>query len=290
MTRDAVFVSPHLDDAALSCGGGIARLVGSGIPVTVVTLFTADQPQGMPLSPLARHALVTWGSSEHLFSDRRAEDRAAMGVLGARFEHLDQLDVIFRRSKSGEPLYRGPISAPAPDDIELLLPRLVTAVQDSAVGTTPEATVFCPMAACGHVDHTLAREAVEQVVDGTRIVYYDEYPYCARPGAPVAGATSPDGWRLYELALSAQEIEARVTATACYKSQLRGLFPSPIEQFGTILSHRVPLVRRGWVPSPNHDASRRRMASRIIIDTAGIGGERYCWSLEATTPFPPTRE
>ena len=222
----AIFVSPHLDDAALSCGGGITRLVGAGIPVTVVSIFTADPPAEVSLSPLARYALATWVSSDRSFSSRRAEDRAAMGVLGARSEHLGELDVIFRRSKSGEPLYREPISAPAPDDVESLLPRLVAALQDSAVGTTPNATVFCPMAAYGHVDHTLAREAVEQVVDGARITYYDEYPYCARWGASNADATGPHGWQLHELPLAAVEIETRIAAIGCYESQLRGLFPS----------------------------------------------------------------
>ena len=283
----AIFVSPHLDDAALSCGGGITRLVGAGIPVTVVSIFTADPPAEVSLSPLARYALATWVSSDRSFSSRRAEDRAAMGVLGARSEHLGELDVIFRRSKSGEPLYREPISAPAPDDVESLLPRLVAALQDSAVGTTPNATVFCPMAAYGHVDHTLAREAVEQVVDGARITYYDEYPYCARWGASNADATGPHGWQLHELPLAAVEIETRIAAIGCYESQLRGLFPSPLERFGAILLRRIPVIGRVWVPEPDPKASRARMSSQVIIDSAGVGGERYCWSPESTTPFPP---
>ena len=283
--KSAIVVSPHLDDAALSCGGGITRLVRAGIPVTVVTMFTADQPQGVPLSPLARHALVTWGPSEHLFADRRAEDRAAMSLLGVRFEHLDQLDVVFRRSRAGAPLYQGPMASPAPDDVEDLLPRLVAALRSSAVGTASEATVFCPIAACGHVDHTLTRRAVEQVIGSTHLIYYGEYPYYARPDAPGAGVIGPDGWRLHELPLSADEIEGRVAAIACYKSQLRGLFPSPMERFGTILAQRVPAIGHIWVPKPDLDASRKRMTAKVIIDTAGIGGERYLWSPESTAPF-----
>ena len=283
----AIVVAPHLDDAALSCGGGITRLVGAGIPVTVVSVFTADQAPGVPRSPLSRYALATWGSGDGSFSSRRAEDRAAMGVLGARFEHLGQLDVIFRRSKAGEPLYREPISAPAPDDVESLLPRLVAALRDSAVGSTPNATVFCPMAAYGHVDHTLTREAVEQVVDAARITYYDEYPYCARWGTIVADASGPHGWQLHGLALLAAEIDVRIAAIGCYESQLRGLFPSPIERFGAILLRRVPVVGRMWVPRSDVEKSRARMASRVMIDSAGVGGERYCWSPESTTPFPP---
>lgn len=67
-------VSPHLDDAAFSCGSLIAavRLV---VPVTVVSVF-AGLPDGNA------------GAVE----ERRREDIAACEILGCEYLHLDVLD------------------------------------------------------------------------------------------------------------------------------------------------------------------------------------------------------
>lgn len=54
MSDRALVISPHPSDAALSRGGGIAQLVGVGIRVTIVTVFTADAPADERLSLLAR--------------------------------------------------------------------------------------------------------------------------------------------------------------------------------------------------------------------------------------------
>ena len=43
-----VFVSPHPDDAALSCGGLIARLRDGGEPVTILTIYSG--PGTLPAS------------------------------------------------------------------------------------------------------------------------------------------------------------------------------------------------------------------------------------------------
>ena len=43
-----LFISPHLDDVVLSCGGYIHRLTTSGEKVVIVTVITADVPAGRP--------------------------------------------------------------------------------------------------------------------------------------------------------------------------------------------------------------------------------------------------
>lgn len=63
-----VFVAPHPDDAALSCGGLIASLRELGQNVTILTVFSGDgSPEG--LSPYQREALgfgskAMWPSTE----------------------------------------------------------------------------------------------------------------------------------------------------------------------------------------------------------------------------------
>ena len=43
-----LFISPHLDDVVLSCGGYIHRLTTSGEKVVIVTVIAADVPAGRP--------------------------------------------------------------------------------------------------------------------------------------------------------------------------------------------------------------------------------------------------
>ena len=52
--RVHLFVSPHLDDVALSCGGYVRYLTRAGELVIVLTVFSADPPAGTALSWLAR--------------------------------------------------------------------------------------------------------------------------------------------------------------------------------------------------------------------------------------------
>ena len=284
---DAIFISPHLDDAALSCGGGIARLVHSGASVGVVTVFTADPPLGAPLSALARRSHASWGLGDQPFSARRAEDLAALKLLGAEPEHLGLPDAIYRRSPAGDPLYADPLAAPTPDDAERFLPRLVAALRDSSLAASQDACVFCPAGTGGHVDHVLVRRAIEQVVGTDEVVTYEEYPYSARRGVPTATPDDTEPWPLQPLPLTAEELDARIAAIACYASQLRGLFPSGAERLREIASARIPVVGGWLVRPPDVRASSERMADRLRRDMAAMGGERYRWSPRRVSPFPP---
>jgi LmbE family N-acetylglucosaminyl deacetylase len=286
MTGHALFVSPHLDDAALSCGGGITRLVRAGVSVRVVTVFTADQPEGLPLSRLARRSHGSWGVGDRPFAPRRAEDAAGLESLGAHGEYLGLLDAIYRRSASGEALYTDPLTPPAPDDIASFLPALRQALAAPLEALPSGARVFSPAGTGGHVDHRLVRQAVESLVPADAIVYYDEYPYSARPGISSDEPDDATGRPLCVLPLTAEEIEARISAIRCYASQLRGLFPTRDERLREILSARIPVIGSWFVRPLDPKASGDRMAAQLRADVARTGGERYWWSPEHGSPFP----
>ena len=83
MTR--LFVSPHLDDAVLSCG----ELIASSPAALVVTVF-AGRPTDRPIT--SWDAECGFGPDDDPIAARRAEDRAALDALGARSFWLDFLD------------------------------------------------------------------------------------------------------------------------------------------------------------------------------------------------------
>src|SRR3989304_1899066 len=95
-----VYLSPHLDDALLSCGGLVAQQVAGGDEVTVFTVCAGDSPVG-ELTPFAYELHRRWGGAGSPMGLRRAEDLVACGRLGASVVHLGFADAIYRHAAHG---------------------------------------------------------------------------------------------------------------------------------------------------------------------------------------------
>jgi LmbE family N-acetylglucosaminyl deacetylase len=225
----AVFVSPHLDDAVLSCAA-LMRAMADVVPVTVVTLFSAAARP--PHTRAARTFLRQCGAGDAatLFAERRAEDVAVLDGLGVRHVHLDHPDALFRRrSDPSGLLRRAGRLLPELDhryptfrfDIDLgrvsrgdqgLRDQLVEEVAALAKG----AAVFAPLGVGRHVDHLIARSVGEHL----RAVLYADFPYTARDPAAeavAAGEQQPWAWT--------SDLDAKVPVIAGYRTQVEALFP-----------------------------------------------------------------
>ena len=82
-----VIVSPHLDDAVLSCGGFMAVHPG----VTVITVFGGN-PEQYPVPQRLWDTQSGFDPDDDVMEARRAEDRAALGVLDATPMHLGYVE------------------------------------------------------------------------------------------------------------------------------------------------------------------------------------------------------
>lgn len=275
-----LFISPHLDDVALSCGGYVRRISEAGKKVVVVTVMTADLPKG-PVSWLARRNHLAWHLGDAPFALRRGEDEAAVRALGATHRHLGLLDAMYRRDDAGRPLY---ISRTVGVPVHLHDRRHYEPAVRESLGQIlrgragGDAKVFCPLGAGEHVDHLIVREAVESLWDSNAISYYEDYPYAGQSGAVQARLICENRaarWDSMAIELSPSEIEARVNAVACYVSQLPGLFPSTRERLLEIIRARLPHFSGCANSRPNLESSRDRMSSSLRAYIACVGGERY---------------
>jgi LmbE family N-acetylglucosaminyl deacetylase len=225
----AVFVSPHLDDAVLSCAA-LMRAMAAVAPVTVVTVFSAAGAP--PHTRAARTFLRQCRASDAatLFTERRREDVAVLDDLGVRHVHLGHPDALFRRRSDPSGLLRraGRV-LPELDhryptfryDIDLgrvsrgdraLLATLTAEVADCARG----AAVFAPLGVGRHVDHLLARRVGERL----GAVLYADFPYTARDPegeAVAAGDKRPWAWT--------DDLAAKRPVIAGYRTQVDALFP-----------------------------------------------------------------
>jgi len=227
MTRSSplVVLSPHLDDAALSCGGRIARAVGAGRAVRLVTVFTRDEPVEPP-SALARDLRRWWQlPAGEVMQRRRAEDRDACARLGAEPLHLDLPEAPYRLDAAGRPLYAdlGALFGEVRGEDGELVARL--ADRFAAFGDD-DAELLGPLAVGHHVDHQVVRAALERA--RPRPWLYEEFPYTEWKWFAVRRALGrPALWESETLALEPADIEARLEAIEAYASQVPSLFRNP---------------------------------------------------------------
>src|SRR5215472_14873188 len=106
----ALFVQPHLDDIALSCGGIVARARDRGEHPHVLTVFAGERDPDLGISEMAAELHRDWALGDNPWPARIDEDRRAMDVLGATSEQLTYCDAMYRGYDSREKLF-GAIAA-----------------------------------------------------------------------------------------------------------------------------------------------------------------------------------
>ncbi len=215
-------LSPHPDDAVLSCGGLMYRLARSGASVTVFTVMAGPLPPDVVITPFIEEHLVRWGLGPDPVPARREEDRRALEVLGADVIFGAFPDALYRTDGSGNALYPdlarlfGEVRS---DDPVLANLHAITAQCDLA------AAIYAPLGAGHHVDHLLVRDAVRRWMrtrSEVAVFFYEEYPYSARGAAVVQAAldtlehpAEPVIHRLDDAAM-----DAKIRAIACHASQI----------------------------------------------------------------------
>jgi LmbE family N-acetylglucosaminyl deacetylase len=219
---DAIYLSPHLDDVVLSCGGQIASRCRHGDRVLVVTAFAGAEPEP-PQSELVSRVHEIFGLRDEVIAERRREDTAACEHLGAEITHWDLPEAIYRRDSAGRDIYAQLselFQEPRADDtgmVESLCSRLRELPRSEQV--------VCPLAVGGHVDHRLVRLAGEREIE--RLLYYEDVPYAEKRGAIRRALGNTDAWENRTVEIEESELEAKIEACAAYRSQLSGLYKSP---------------------------------------------------------------
>ncbi len=218
-----LFISPHYDDIALSCGGTAAIVSAAGKDAVVALLFGDHPAPGQPMTPFAEHLHDEWGmSADKVIEGRRAEEAESSRILGLRDVFLPFRDAIYRGDAylSDEDLFG------APKDADIDLPgRIVLALADE--GFEQESTrVYAPLASGFHVDHQLAFLAgllLDQA--DWEVWFYEDLPYSLLSGR-VADRVARAGVDL-EIAGTVEVSDVwtkKIDAIMAYPSQLKVIF------------------------------------------------------------------
>jgi LmbE family N-acetylglucosaminyl deacetylase len=254
----AIFVAPHLDDVALSCGGTVAYHASRGQQPLIVTIAAGDD-----------------GDDENAryVESRRREDTAAASILGASARWFPYLDAVYRGY--GAAVFGG--RRQESDLADRIGRDLEQLCEDTA-----SASVFLPLGIGNHVDHQLCASLHERLRrSGAAIWFYEDMPYVLRwvaaenwinevEPAPLREAIRPYlEQRLATMGLVPCVVEitrhmaTRLAAVECYASQIGGLFPQN-----------------------NHRAQIRGYAARLMATQDAGYGERF-WTFANSAADAP---
>lgn len=213
----ALFLSPHLDDVAFSCGGLLAQLHDAGWHTVMVTAFTAT------VSPATGFALACQtdkglGPDVDYMALRREEDRVAAAILGVDdLRWFDLPEAPHRGYASALALF-GPVRDD--DDVWRALADRVKAVQKEL---RPD-LVLAPQGLGDHVDHRQMIRAVQQA--GTHpLAFYRDTPYALRNPEAIPGVRTA-GLEACQIGI-ASGLDRKVAASAAYATQIGFQFGGP---------------------------------------------------------------
>lgn len=212
-----IYLSPHFDDVALSCGGLVWTQVQHGDRVSIWTICAGiPDPAKQPFSPFAQTLHERWGTGSETVLVRQSEDAASCQVMGADYHHLPLSDCIYRSNANGEAYYASEAALTGP-----LHPQDAASAQQLSQlwrdSLPRRARLVCPLSLGNHVDHQLTRRAAEML--DRQLWYYADYPYVLKRPEQLA-ALAQTGWQRRHFKLTPAALAAWQNAVAAHASQI----------------------------------------------------------------------
>lgn len=233
-----IYLSPHIDDVALSCGGLVWEQRGAGVSASIWTVCAGAIPAG-PLSPFAMQLHRRWRSSRSLVSGpaqeagdrlvelRRLEDSESCRLLSAAYRHLDIPDCIYRFVEESpgrrSHLYAarkaifGSLHAADIPLVDQLAAELDRNIEQAS-------QLVCPLGLGNHVDHQLTRMAAERLA--RPLWYYADFPY-TRADANLLDRLAAAGWEMVPHPISSDGLAAWQASVAAHGSQISTFWATP---------------------------------------------------------------
>lgn len=209
----ALFVSPHLDDVAFSCGGTLALLAREGWRTVLATVFTRSvpDPTGFALACQLDKGL---SPGVDYMALRREEDREAAKRLGAsKILWLDLPEAPHRGYASAPEMFAGVLEG---DEAW----RDVSGLLEDLLRTDNPDFLLAPQALGAHADHLQLVRAVRELdVPEAEVVWYRDAPYATRNPGSRPSPLLPAGLSEWSVDI-AETLEAKLAACAAYTTQL----------------------------------------------------------------------
>ena len=229
MVTKRLFISPHLDDGAVSFGGTLLaerQNHPAEIRTLVATVFSRSN-----------YTRTGLGDEAEVTPIRQAEEKAVMDSLGVDTQFLDFLECPLRGYTISDPL----------DYPKQIKPELDAAIVEKLAARLAglfrrHEEVLIPLAIgdVAHVDHRIVRLAASLAWKSNphlRLRLYEDVPYIGKEKRNRVSAL--DGFQLEECPI---DLEAKLNLIRGYKSQ-------PMESWEELIRQTAgqPPVERTWL-------------------------------------------
>lgn len=222
-------LSPHRDDAALSCADHILEWKHQ-YQVCVINIFTRLESEKPPAYTL--NVLKKIGQSQQSYSHiREVEDTSALQELGVISLHLNLVDGGFRTDTKNA-LY------PSPRHLfsNWINPRdkkIITVLNKKwRQFFKPSDTIVSPLAVGRHTDHLLTKLSVQGLSQEITYWEYLDYPY----GLQVSNYSLKNMLSLLTHKKTFKSMsDHKVEILSQYKTQMPLLFPNGIRRYPEII-------------------------------------------------------
>lgn len=224
-----LFVSPHFDDAVLSCGGLIHKLSASETLTYVLTIFSG-LPDPTTLSDAAKEFHNDIQLGDNAIEIRRAEDLNASDFLGYHPIHFDFLESQYRQNPNGGHIYKklDDIFTGKLEDEQKCIEQLILKMKDFLSLHSFDA-IYIPTGVGNHIDHLIARFVIEEISKkeeslSEKVIYYEDMPYACYLGQVFSENYFRKKIQTYLEPLSEFNFKAKMEAIALYESQINMLW------------------------------------------------------------------
>lgn len=210
-----IYLSPHFDDVALSCGGLVWEQSHAGDEVSLWTICGGIPSQPIH-SPIIEELHTRWNSGDQAIDIRKKEDITSCRWLNASFRHFEIPDCIYRVDENSHPMYpteESLFGSVAHDDIAIINKM----VQEFERLIPSEAQVVCPLAIGNHVDHQLTRQIVANM--GKAAWFYTDFPYVIKNQDNISNYIEKD-WVAETFPISENGFQAWLKSVSAHHSQL----------------------------------------------------------------------
>ncbi len=218
----ALFLSPHLDDAAFSCAGSLLTLQAAGWDICHCTVFTASVPNPAGFALRCQTDKGIAPEVDYMALRRREDVRFAQMLGISDVRQWDFAEAPHRGYDSPAALFTG-----IRDGDEVWKP-MAEALADLVSELDP-LRVFAPQGLGSHADHLQLILAVRDTLADDLICWYRDTPYAIREPDAVPSALLPSELTEQTTLLSEDMLARKITGACAYESQIGFQFGGPAE-------------------------------------------------------------
>lgn len=234
MSKKIQVISPHFDDAVLSCAQHILDWQAEGYEVEVITVFTEFEASVLSEDSASFVKECGVKSLAAFRKLREREDTEAMKRLGVKkYKWLGFIDGGFRE-ENGKPVYftHDYLFAGKISDSSEWRDRLTFQLK-KAIDT--DSTVVLPLGIGGHADHHIVKQSAEGFCSPKHLSWYMDVPYAFQlhnleSNLVTTLVSSRASWKWSS--------KSKLHAVEAYEAQVPILFPQGLWEYPEIVVKR----------------------------------------------------